>query len=273
MVAVPRVLALDVDGTLVGTNGRIGKHTRSALEHALRLGVRVVLASGRHPHAVATLSRGLGLPGFHVCLNGALVIDPVLSASLVARFILEGEVRKVIDLFHREGYRCALYRLQDIITDCPDLPPYFRAFGEDVVRVVPRLEEYTSGVLKVLGMLPQGGSVERARATLLGQLDRPLAVTSGDSVSVEVTDSLATKGEALKAVCLAEGFSLSEVVVVGDSYNDVDMFRVAGHGVAVANAVPELKELAELVVSSCDEDGVAEAVWYFWGNVYDARPG
>lgn len=102
-VAVPRVLALDVDGTLVGTGGRIGDRARRALRHVVRLGVRVVLASGRHPHAVGTLCRELGLSGFHICLNGALVIDPVSCALLVARFVSEREVRRAIDLFHREG--------------------------------------------------------------------------------------------------------------------------------------------------------------------------
>lgn len=260
-------MALDVDGTLVTGAGAVSERNRMALTAVQQLGVRVVLATGRHPRAIGRLCRHLGLKGFHICVNGALVVDPLSGEVALARCLNVPEVDEVLSFFHVHGFGSALYHSDVILTDRKDLLASFAAFEEWQVFYVREMSRPGHGVLKIIGFPPPEVPFREAFQLLQDAFGTRFSVTSGDSACVEVAHGEATKGRALLEWCRIHGIAPSEVVAVGDSYNDLELVQVAGTGVAVANAVPELRKAARLVVGSCEEDGVAEALRLLFGSL------
>ncbi|MEW6545876.1 MAG: Cof-type HAD-IIB family hydrolase [Bacillota bacterium] len=260
-----KAVVLDVDGTLVTGAGAVSERNRTALAAVQQLGVRVVLATGRHPRAIRRLCHHLGLKGFHICVNGALVVDPLSGEVALARCLNVPEVDEVLTFFRKHSFGGALYRSDVILTDREDLLASFAAFEERQVFYVPEISSPDPGVLKIIGFPPPEVPFREAFQLVRDAFGTRFSVTSGDSACVEVAHCEATKGTALLRWCRTHGIAPSEVIAVGDSYNDLELLQVAGTGVAVANAVPELRKAARLVVGSCEEDGVAEALRLLFG--------
>jgi Cof subfamily protein (haloacid dehalogenase superfamily) len=255
MTAAIRLVATDLDGTLLRPDGTVTPRARAALRAALARGLAVVLVTGRPPRGVRRLDLR-DCAELAVCANGALLYDLAADRLLDERPIPGAAVtRLVADL--RRAAPGVVFAAEYGLLFCrePAYPPGDPLDERDGV-VEDALRFAGRGVAKLLVRHPQ-----MAQKLLL-----PLAAAvAGDDAVVtrsglellEISAAGVTKASALARVCDELGIAPAEVAALGDMVNDLSMLRWAGHAVAVANAHPDVLAAAAEVIASNADDGVA----------------
>ncbi|MFI1358420.1 HAD family hydrolase [Streptomyces sp. NPDC020898] len=264
-VVSPKLIATDLDGTLLRSDGTLSDRTRAALAAAEQAGIRVVLVTGRPPRSVPELLATVG-PHFVIAANGAAVhtpdgtlaqvspIRPLAATRLISRVrhALPGTAFAVEydgGFGHEPGYPTWSYGDED--TD-----PVGTA-GELLTRIAGR------PVLKILAhhpTLPLDEFYERARRTAGSSAET--TYSTGLSL-VEFSAPLVTKASTLLAWSGRLGVGSHEIAAFGDMPNDLPMLTAVGHSYAMANAHPDVLRAAHHRVPTNDEDGVAQVLERF----------
>jgi len=260
-----KLLALDLDDTLLREDLTISFHTKNVLKRVEAAGVIVMLASGRSPAAMDRYARDLGLhkrPGYLVCNNGTTIMESH-TGTVVKEFFLPMEAAlAVYDLVDAEGFPVQIY--------------------DDGTIYVSRRNEYADIDQKLTGQrqvvvdnfrsfLAAGAQkmVVPGDPALLRPLETIVKTFIGDRVTIftskpyflEILPPATGKGEALAIVAQLLGIDRSQVMAIGDSMNDESMIRWAGFGVAMANGDPRIKAIAKAITNRTnEEDGVADFV-------------
>ena len=252
----PRLIALDLDGTLLTSQGVVTERTACALRRLRAQGVRVVLCTGRPPRHTELMAVELGLSELVIAYNGAAVLNfatgettyrhqlPRTLAIKVIHILRERYPEVMIGLETHHGWYLdtALFELRRPVLEARGLAfPSAHGKAEDFVQ---------DTVIKVLVRHPTLGAPDLARA--LGTL--PLYATWSSRGLLEVMAERTNKQETLAYLCNKLSIAPAEVAAFGDQNNDKEMLAWAGVGVAVANAATRRNDF---VTASNDEDGVA----------------
>ncbi len=254
---LPRLLALDLDGTLLTSAGKVSPRTRRALLELAARGVRLLVCTGRPYRTAEPILSHLELKGYAALSNGALLYD-LASARVAQHFPLEKSVvlaaLKAMRRAHPEA--CAAVETVDgWFTE----PAYYarrvlRSEFQSEPTGVGDLAELVQGpVIKLLFRHPEATSALLAEA-LAGH---PVHPTWAFADLLEVSAAGVTKANALRWLCAEWEIPAAAVAAFGDQNNDKEMLAWAGLGVAMGNAAPEAKKAADFVTTSNDEDGVA----------------
>lgn len=264
-----KLIALDMDGTLVNSMKQIAPEELQAISQAAERGIELVPASGRTLH---TLPRELfGLEGirYFISCNGARITD-VLTGKVVYRHnICREDMLRIME--EAKKYRCvreaalddSLYlSRQDDEDELSFLPPH----QHDFLRAMRTLTDDLDGMLlsaeegaeKILIFFHDADELHAFRCWLEDNFS--LSISSSLTTNLEINALGVSKGRALTALAEHLGIPMSAVMACGDSENDIDMLRVAGLGIAMANASPEAMAAADAMTLSNDEHGVAEAI-------------
>lgn len=266
-----RIIALDLDGTLLNSNKELSSGNLAALERAASAGIEVVPTTGRFYDGMPEVIRKLPFVRYAITINGAQVAD-LRTGEVIYRAELPWE--QAVDMMtlldgHPVIYDCYqnnaawMTAAQKEYIDCIVADPHYRNMLHELRQPVPELKtvlkQRRQGVQKVQFFTDQ----PELRLRLMDELPRQfddLCVSSSTSDNVEINQSRANKGEALLALAAHLGVSREAVLAFGDGLNDLSMLRDAGVGVAMANAYDEAKALAHWITLSCDEDGVAHGI-------------
>jgi Cof subfamily protein (haloacid dehalogenase superfamily) len=265
----PRLLALDLDGTLLGPDGHVPPRTRAAIERLRAGGVHVVLASGRAPAGMRRLCQELGLDDPQITMQGALIVSPLTGSVLAAWRLEPAEARAHIEFARRAGAVPLLCFADgfrgEVLT--PEVEALFAPFEEPLPLIVPHLEPLAEERPIKTFLYTPPGTHERIWDAANRAFAGRATVTSGDEHSVELLPPGASKGEALRTLAAHLGIPLAEVAAIGDARNDIPMLRLAGRSAAMAHARPEVREAADLVVPSNSEEGALEALDRFYPSL------
>lgn len=235
-----KLIALDMDGTLLNRDLEVSRANREAIHLAQQRGVHVVLSTGRFIASTREYARSLRLTSYLVTSNGAEVWDA--SGKLWHR---RGLPPELVEWMYRMGQK---YRT--------------RVWGATAERVwdggaIP-------GSVHDHKWLKFGFDTEKddVRNTIWEKLVETgeLEVSNSTPTNIEVNARGVNKAAALETVCRQLNFSMDDVLAVGDSLNDVAMIRSAGIGVAMGNAQERVREAADWVTGTNEEDGVAKAI-------------
>lgn len=257
----PKMVAIDVDDTLLEADLQLRDECIEAVEEARRLGVRVVLATGRMFSSVRPYAERLGLDGYLITYNGGLVRS-LDGETLWHKPVPAESARHLIEVADREGFCLNLYVDDTLIVASLDderVQYYVGIAGVDAVQV-PNLEEALeqgepTKCLFVGDARRVPDFIERLRA------DFPELQISGSKPRfVEVTRKGIHKEIALEAVAEAYHVPMEAVMAIGDGENDATMIARAGWGVAVANASDGAKRVANIVTEAPRGAGVCEAL-------------
>jgi hydroxymethylpyrimidine pyrophosphatase-like HAD family hydrolase len=256
----PRLVLVDLDGTLVGSNGVVSSRNSSVLERAVVAGCRVVVATGRPARIVTPLRESLG-HAIALCYNGAVVLD-LATGDILEAHLLEGSVFQ--DAVER--VRAAGYTFVVGVEGMPDIGVRAEnGFREGFP--IPRgtLAELCSvGVVKGLVRVnaDQFDGVWDAFAD--GFRDTLEVTRSGVEGLIEVSAVGVSKGGVIAGLAVRWGIDAADAIAFGDMPNDLEMFRWAGRSVAMGNAEPEVKLAATEVGAHHDEDAVAQVLerWF-----------
>ncbi|MER3404428.1 MAG: hypothetical protein C4289_04050 [Chloroflexota bacterium] len=266
-----RLIALDVDGTLLDSSGRISQRTKAAVCAAAAAGCVVVLATGRRFRTVQPIAEALGCCPVLVCSQGATIWHN--GELLYHQHMTLPAALRVVEAHRACGVPVVLFgnvaagASRDIIFVDGDwhanarLRAYIERNGqwvrpyEDGCLAAGPVQTITLDTVDRLQRLreelerhPQAGSLYRVIYSLT-------QLAGGGAV--EVLHPHVSKATALQYLCQEFGISRRQVLAIGDNVNDVEMLGFAGLGVAVANASDEAKRVAQLIAPSHDEDGVA----------------
>jgi Cof subfamily protein (haloacid dehalogenase superfamily) len=258
---LPRVIATDLDGTLLRADGTLSPRTRDAVHAALRLGVEVVVLTARPPRYLTELIDELTLDGVAVCANGAILYDVAGRRTVRAHTLAGPTARQVARVLatsvpglgfavetgeyvvHEPGFTRP--NRGDARVGVADLDALW-ARGDPIVKLLIHSGERSSEELHALALAALAGLVECTHSGGVGML--------------EVGPAGVTKAAALRELCRSRGVTPDEVVAFGDMPNDLEMLTWAGAGYAVANAHPSVLARVRLRTASNEEDGVAEAL-------------
>jgi Cof subfamily protein (haloacid dehalogenase superfamily) len=259
-----RLIATDLDGTLLRSDRTVSRRTRDAIAAVQTHGILVVIATARHPLTAKRFADEAGVTGLAICANGALVYD--LARDEISRHqTLAIETALMIVERLRAGLpdlgfaviRGMEFACEPAYAAIAGVEEHGRTLDEVHLAEVDVL--LRSPVTKLIARHPRIAPVELfAALTALG-IDGYESALSG-APFVDVTAPGVSKAAALAGICADLGIAASEVVAFGDAPNDLPMLRWAGRPIAVANAYPEvLAEIAESTAAN-DDDGVAIAL-------------
>jgi Cof subfamily protein (haloacid dehalogenase superfamily) len=280
-----RLIALDLDGTLLDSRGELSERNRGALGAARARGVSIALVTGRRFRDARPLALALGLDVPLISHNGALtkhartletvsaILMPVEAARAVVR---TGRAHGADALVSDDHVGEGTLVFDHVSEGNTALAKYIawtrRIVGDDAARAirrVPSLEEYLDH--DPLHVAFSGGcsAMERLAEAMRRELGDAVKLLltlypTTDFALLDILHPAASKGAGLAAVAAEGGFGREEVMAVGDNFNDIEMLEWAGTGVVMGNAEPSLRERTGFhVTATNDDDGVAEAIERF----------
>lgn len=251
-----RLIALDVDGTLLNDDHELTPRVRNAVRAASEQGVEIVLATGRGTTSALPVLAELGLKGTLITHNGASVVD--------------SQTREVLydtQISHELAQRYAIYlRERGIHFDMNTaFDVYVEGLSEETAEMYRRLlvnpirreesSDFPDHLLKMSIFAPKQ-VLDDMETEWLGWQHELQTVRSGDYF-IDVQHLHATKGNALEKLAAIRGIPREHILALGNYYNDIGMIAYAGWGVAMDNSPLEVKAEADEVTVSNNEDGVA----------------
>jgi len=278
-----RLIAIDMDGTLLAPDHTISEKNIQAIRAAKARGIEVVIATGRsYPEAHGPVGDAM-LTTAYVCLNGADVRDE--AGNIVsATYLPEEDISKITSILDHENIHYELYIDESIYTiNVEEQIQMFMHLAESIGQTVPedsirqevmgrveqgiirQVESYDEmitlrghEIYKIFAVSSQADNLQRAKEQL--NSIQSLAVSSSGIRNIEINNTNAQKGIAIEEYAKQKGISMEDVMVIGDSFNDVSMMERAGYSVAMENAPNEIKALCTETTSRSDQDGVALAI-------------
>jgi Cof subfamily protein (haloacid dehalogenase superfamily) len=255
-----RLVATDLDGTLLRDDGTVSAYTVEVLARVQSLGIPVVFVTARPPRRAREIARSVGLGGLAICGNGALVYD-LDTQAIVRQTLLEAVIAHQLIGALREAAPGICFAVEAglIYGHEPDYASH-NPFVEDVA---PRYDDAlilcADGVTKLIALHPTLPLAELLPLAhrLAGEA---AVVTHSGAPFVEIAASGITKARALTDLCADLGIAPGDVIAFGDMPNDLPMLSWAGYRVAVANAHPDLLAIAHEVTATNNEDGVARTL-------------
>jgi Cof subfamily protein (haloacid dehalogenase superfamily) len=273
-----RLIALDLDGTLLDSSGRVPEDNRRAMARAIARGIEVAIATGRRYDFALPILQQLPSPLTLVLSNGAIVksrVGTTLMRRLLPREIARGVLAR--SSAHRQSAALIFDRPREgqvvfeaIDWEHPRHRRFFEANRPFVTETSPLEDALTEDPVQVMftgGCAPMRQLFDELRSAGAATQDGfSVALTEyqhRDFSLVDVVQAGCSKGSAVRAWAERQGLSSSEVMAVGDNLNDVEMLQFAGRPVIMGNAVQELKHHGWEMTSTNDEAGVARAIETF----------
>lgn len=250
-----RIAFFDIDGTLA-TGTKVPTSAAEALRRMRSGGDLVFICTGR-ARAYVEANFSEYADGF-VCNNGRMAF--MGDRTLVDAALTPDQVAHATAALDSVGAGYAFFEVHDAYFGGPEK---YRALAEPILKLghLPHLED-PSALHAYNFDIYFDDAAHRERATkALGE--QYLVNPHGPHPSADVTVKGADKGDAVRGVASALGVAIEDTYAFGDGINDLSMIKAAGHGVAMGNAVDEVKVAAEYVTANIDDDGVAKALAYF----------
>ena len=252
-----RLVATDMDGTLLDPGGRVTARTTRAVALARAAGIHVIPVTGRPPQALWELASIAGLGSHGVCSNGAALVD-LDQGLLIEVEEVAGEIATALVDLIREAVPGVL-----LATDDLECFSYERGFFPMPVDWQEKLAEVddvrpivATGCIKLIARTDGTTAADLIRL-LEAEVGEVGHVTTSGLDWVDVGPPGVSKAYALERLCDRLGIHLNEVVAVGDNHNDLSVLAWAGQAMAPANAIPEVLAMVDRVLPSNAEEGVA----------------
>jgi Cof subfamily protein (haloacid dehalogenase superfamily) len=256
-----RLIAIDLDGTLLTPQKLITPRTRQALCQAAERGMTIVIATGQTLQVLRHTCADLPLTAPQIIENGAIIADIQRGTVLHERLLPTEYILPILDTLRGLGLYRAYHTHQCVYVDndTPRARNWYRPPIQPPIEVADVASIYPQPCIKIVGI---GGAetLREKRRELERIFSSQVYVTQSSFDLVELLHPHVSKGNALRAIAEDLAILPEEVVAIGDNHNDIGMLRFAGLGVAMGNAHAEVKSAADFVTLSNAEDGVAVVV-------------
>lgn len=262
-----QLLVVDIDGTLLNSRGAISPQDARAIADAVRGGVQVAVSTGRAAIASRTVLDELGLHGYHIFFDGALVSNPRSGHELYAETIEPGLMRDAVTFARGDGLHIDIYSATHYYIERETWAAEIRRSFFRIEPIISNLDAVIDRerIIKGTVIVRTDAEKEKARqfeAAFNGRLRFSWTHTPAypEVDFINIVNPGVSKGRALEALCAGLDVPLSRVIAIGDGHNDVSLLEKAGMAVAMGNSVAELRAVSDAVTHDVDHGGVAEAV-------------
>lgn len=260
-----KLCTIDLDGTLFDKAKNISDENKLAIKRANELGCKIVIASGRPIHGIVNVLSDLNLFGkddYVICYNGAKVFNTLTGDYVFTSTISGKEVKEL----YREARRLGVYfhafrENEELITFAHN--PY-----TDIESRINHIDAHLfdfeqlnddDKFLKCM-MVDSEENINRIMKEINPKYYDEYSVVRSSKIFFEFLNKSTNKGSALKSLALHLNIDIKDTMAIGDAGNDLDMIKIAGVGVAMANAFDEVKKVANFITTSNEESGVAHAI-------------
>lgn len=280
-----KLVACDLDGTLFNSEMEVSQENIQAIHQAQENGIEFLIATGRAPKESKVLLHEFNIHTGFINLNGGLVYDPD-GELIVKNPISKQKASQIFNLLHQEHFYFEVLTKDHIYTE------NLHARIANIARLMVDLNgisfkqavAISAGNKSIMNMtqindcrellsspeeiykimvFDSRGPAAFSEITPTIQKFGDLIITSSSASNIEINNFHAQKGIALLAYAQKKGIATKEVAAIGDNLNDLNMIKMAGTGVAMGNAIPIVKENAQLITSSNNENGVAKVLHKF----------
>ncbi|MBS5950127.1 HAD family phosphatase [Clostridium sartagoforme] len=271
-----KLIALDLDGTLLDSNGIISNKTCDAIKEAIKKGIEIVPATGRNIGLICEEIKVIDGIRYAITSNGAAVIDLREERVIFSNFINSDILKRIIDLIKNYPIVIELYAdghayVDKDVFDNPEkynlnenqihLMSYNHILIDNFFDLIDESKDinWIKCVEKINIPFLNEDIKKKVLKSLSNEFDE-LKITSSGKDNIEINISSANKGNGLEKLVNILGIRLEEVAAIGDNNNDIEMIERSGLGIAMGNAIDEIKNKADYVTVDNDKNGAAEAI-------------
>lgn len=285
-----KLIAIDLDGTLLNSYGEISSKNKEAIQYALGKGTQVVLASGRDPKTMEKISLELGIKKYLIAGNGASIYDMELEKNIYENFLNVDKALKIIKICKENSIFFSVYTTNGIIAESLNYnikvfnnennyrPNHKRTNIEIVEDIYQHVEEKQPNILKIIicddnkiifnNMIEKMKKVKNVEVLEVEHMSRKIIRIGTQEYDVEyfyteVTNKNANKWDAIEYLLEKENILKEQVICIGDNMNDLKMIQKAGIGVAMKNSAIEKQNIADFITDDNNSDGVAKAIYQY----------
>lgn len=285
-----KLIAIDLDGTLLNSYGEITKKNKEAIKYALDKGVEVVLASGRDPKTMDKISRELGIQKFLIAGNGATVYDMKQEKNIYENFLKIDKALEIINICKDNSIFFSIYTTEGIITEGINYnikvfnnensyrPNQKRTNIEIVKNIYQYVEEKEPNILKIIvcdeskiifnNIIEKLKNVRDVEVLNVEHMSRKIIKIGTEEHKIEyyyteVTNKDANKWPAIQFLTERLNIKDEEVICIGDNMNDLEMIKKAGIGVVMKNSALEKLNVADFITEDNNSDGVGVAIYRY----------
>lgn len=257
-----KIIVLDLDGTLTDSKKELSENNKNTLIKIQQKGVKIILASGRPTYGILPLAKSLKLDffgGYVLSFNGGTIVD-CKTGKNIFETVLPDELIEPLYCASKE-FGCTLLSYKDAEIFCENAQDKY-AQHESFLNKMP-IREVESFLEEVKYALPkclavgEGEKVVALEQNLLEKYNTKMSIYRSEPFFLELVPLDIDKAQSLDRLLTIIGARADEMVAFGDGFNDMSMIKFAGCGVAMANAQQEVKDAADELTLSNDEDGVS----------------
>lgn len=270
-----KMIVSDMDGTLLDSSKLVSEENKKAVGELKDQGIYFVLATGRIFASAAKYARELGVETPVIACNGALIKDVRSGEIFYEAPIPKKLAKETMDLFEEQGIYYHFYTDVDFYTKELKYTSlaYHRSneaakqgdrMNLQVVQNMYEAMEEASSVMKFVAIDEDMEKLHRIREQL-AQIDG-IEVSQSWYNNIEVMVKGISKEKAMQRVASFYGIQTEQIAAIGDHFNDIQMIRAAGYGIAMGNAEEQVKQAAVYVTATNDEDGFARAIRHLMSN-------
>lgn len=283
-----KLIAIDLDGTLLNSYGEISERNKEAIRNAREKGIEVIIASGRHRISVNSFASQIGSDNYCICGNGAILYNMKENKILYNKFIDKKKILKIIKICEENNIYYNVYTETEILTRTIKYSALFykqenarkSSKYQTNIKVVDDVYEYVkndnkNNYIKVTiyddNIEIFNEIIEKLRKLWgvevldVGHMSRKMVKIDNKDVEIkyyysEITKNNVNKWNAIKILIKKLGIRKDEVVAIGDNVNDKQMLENAGLGIVMENSADYIKKYADRVTLDNNCDGVADAI-------------
>lgn len=268
-----KIIALDMDDTLLNSEKHLSSHNKEALQKASELGIQIVPATGRLYNAIPDEVRELDFINYAIVVNGASIYDvkkqqyiseTAISIEKACEIMAYAETLPLIFDTYIDGQGFMNQSMYETAKEWVPEPflTLVKKFRKPVPEIKQFIKEFGRPIQKIQLFINQQDKVKEIYDDMKSRFPET-DVTSSMENNIEICDKNATKGIALLKLADLLGIDHKDTMAFGDGGNDVSMIKMAGFGVAMDNATDNVKQVAKYITLNCNEDGVADAIEKF----------
>lgn len=285
-----KLIAIDLDGTLLNSYGEVSGKNREAIKYALDKNVKVILASGRDPQTMKKISLELGIDNFLIAGNGASVYDIKLGKNIFESFIEKEKALKIIKICKENSIFFNIYTDVGIITESLNYnvkvfnnennykPNDKRTNIEVVKSIYDYVENNEMDILKIIicdeskiifsNIIEKLKNIKDVEVLDIEHMSKKIIRTGTEEYKIEyfyteVTNKNANKWEAIEYLSKELNIEKEEIICIGDNMNDLKMVENAGVGIVMKNSALEKRNVADYITEDNNSDGVGNAIYKY----------
>lgn len=259
-----KMIVTDLDDTLLNSEGKVSPEDKKAIIEAQEHGIKFVLASGRPTFAMRDLAKELELDkygSYILSYNGSIITDCETNKNILEESLTPEDIHLLHDESKKNNVEIITYLDDTIISED------FSEYIDVEIKLTKMPFKQVQNFKKVIDkncvkciMLEEPNYLEKIEAHLQNKIGDKFSIARSKPFFLEITKKEVDKGSSLIKLAKLTDINIEEIIVVGDSFNDIPMLKVAGLAACVENAKPEVKNICEFITTSNNHNGMANLI-------------